>query len=111
MGLKDIVASTTELYTATRVYGEPVEKDGIVVIPAAMVTGGGGGGHEEPDKEGLGFGLFARPTGAFVVRGSEVTWVPAVDVTAWGITAGAVVISLAWILGRAARRSRRGRKR
>ncbi|MGW4485280.1 hypothetical protein ACWEOE_15760 [Amycolatopsis sp. NPDC004368] len=109
MGLKDIAASTTELYTATRVFSSPVEKDGIVVIPAAMITGGGGGGQEAPDKEGLGYGLFARPTGAFVIRGSEVKWVPAIDLTAWGITAGTVVVSLAWILARATRR-RRGRK-
>ncbi|WP_326836184.1 hypothetical protein VSH64_14880 [Amycolatopsis rhabdoformis] len=109
MGLKDITASTTELYTASRVFGPPVDKDGIVVIPAAMITGGGGGGQEGPDKEGLGFGLFARPTGAFVIRGGTVSWVPAVDLTAWGITAGVVVISLAWILSRAARR-KRGRR-
>ncbi|MEU4672241.1 hypothetical protein AB0F91_30750 [Amycolatopsis sp. NPDC023774] len=110
MGLKDITASTAELYAAQRVYGDPVEKDGVVVIPAAMVTGGGGGGQEAPGKEGVGFGLFARPTGAFVIRGSEVTWVPAVDVTAWGLAVSGMVVSLAWILTRATRR-RRGRKR
>lgn len=30
--------------TAQRVFGDPVERDGVVVIPAAAVRGGGGGG-------------------------------------------------------------------
>ncbi|MFC7528357.1 sporulation protein [Actinoplanes sp. GCM10030250] len=30
--------------TAAKVFGEPVERDGVIVIPVAMVSGGGGGG-------------------------------------------------------------------
>jgi hypothetical protein len=39
--------------------------------------GGGGGGGEEG---GAGFGLSAKPAGAYVIRGTEVTWKPAIDV-------------------------------
>jgi uncharacterized spore protein YtfJ len=62
------------------VFGEPYEKNGVTVIPAAKVSGGGGGGQEaENAASGGGFGLDARPVGAFVVRGSDVSWVPALD--------------------------------
>jgi hypothetical protein len=62
-------------------------------VPAAGVGGGGGGGAgegpvpggaEHPESTGKGygsgFGLRARPAGAFVVREGEVSWKPAVDV-------------------------------
>lgn len=58
----------------------------IAVIPAAKVRGGGGGGGAEATDEdgkggsGAGFGLDARPVGAFVIKGEDVTWLPAIDV-------------------------------
>jgi uncharacterized spore protein YtfJ len=66
-------------------YGDPVERDGVTLIPAAAVQGGGGGGSgDQPDGGtggGGGFGLRARPVGAFVIRGDQVSWEPAVDVS------------------------------
>ena len=67
--------------TVGRAYGEPIEQEGVTVVPAAVVGGGGGGGGDDTDNGGAGFGLRARPAGAYVIRGQEVTWVPAVDVT------------------------------
>ena len=63
------------------VFGQPYEKNGVTVIPASKVSGGGGGGQEGNDASasGGGFGLDARPVGAFVVNGSDVRWVPALD--------------------------------
>src|SRR5512132_2974515 len=63
--------------TVKRVDGEPLEKGGVTVIPAARVQGGaGGGGGEGPQGEGRGsgsgFGINAKPVGAFVIRGDEV---------------------------------------
>ncbi|WP_291409610.1 hypothetical protein [Actinophytocola sp.] len=51
------------------------------VIPAATVIGGGGGGNGRGPTggEGGGFGILARPAGAFVIRDGTVQWVPAVD--------------------------------
>jgi hypothetical protein len=68
--------------SATRVYAEPLVRNGTTVIPAAAVRGGAGGG-EAPDGKGEsgGFGLSAHPTGAWVIQGDDVRWKPAVDVT------------------------------
>ncbi|WP_370962264.1 hypothetical protein [Amycolatopsis sp. cg9] len=107
MKLGQLATSARDLFSAKLVYGEPVERDGAVVIPAAAVFGGGGGGGGDtgalPVREGAGFGVFARPAGAFVVRGGRVTWVPAVDVTRLGLAAAVTVVALAKILARRAR--------
>src|SRR4029453_6548347 len=69
-----------------RVYGDPYEKNGVTVIPAARVQGGAGGGTGEGPKEqggrgsGTGFGINAKPAGAFVLKGDDGSWGPAVDV-------------------------------
>ncbi|MBI4260060.1 MAG: sporulation protein [Actinobacteria bacterium] len=86
--------------TVKRVYGDPFEKDGVTVIPAAKVGGGGGGGYggdsEGNSGSGTGFGLTARPVGAFVIRGGEVAWQPAVDVSR--IVLGAQVVAVVALL-------------
>jgi hypothetical protein len=51
-----------------------------VRVPAAAVRGGGGGGSDERANGGGGFGLTARPVGAYVLRGGDARWLPAVDV-------------------------------
>ncbi|MEV4052385.1 hypothetical protein AB0J55_14480 [Amycolatopsis sp. NPDC049688] len=102
MKLGQLATAAREMFSARLVYGEPVERDGVVVIPAATVIGGGGGGEGDvqPVREGAGFGVLARPAGAFVVRGESVTWVPAVDVTRLGLAAAVTVVALARILGK-----------
>lgn len=107
MKLGQLASTARDLFTARLVYGEPVERDGAIVIPAAAVFGGGGGGGDESDalpvREGAGFGVFARPAGAFVVRDGAVTWVPAVDLTRLGVAAAVTVVALAKILAKRAR--------
>ncbi len=61
------------------VFAEPYEKDGVTVIPAAIVVGGGGGGGDEAGGSGGGFGLRAKPVGAYVIRDGNVAWHPALD--------------------------------
>jgi len=104
MKLGQLAATARDVFSARLVYGEPVERDGATVIPAATVFGGGGGGADDtgalPIREGAGFGVFARPAGAFVVRGDAVTWVPAVDVTRLGLAAAVTVVALAKILAK-----------
>ena len=53
----------------------------VTLIPAALVAGGGAGGGDEAGNGGGGFGLRARPIGAWVIRDGDVSWRPAVDVT------------------------------
>ena len=60
-----------------------------------------------PVREGAGFGLVARPTGAFVIRDREVSWVPAVDVTLLRLATTAVAFTVAVSLSRIVRAHRR----
>jgi uncharacterized spore protein YtfJ len=77
----EILEGARDAISVRRVYGDPIEQEGVTVIPAAKVGGGGGGGGDDAQNGGAGFGLGARPVGAFVIRGDQVSWVPAVDVS------------------------------
>jgi len=98
MELQGFLSQVRELVNGKVVYGEPYERDGIVLIPAAKVRAGGGGGSgKQPGGDtgtGAGGGLVATPIGAWVIRGQDVTWQPAIDVgkvfqtaTAFGVMA------------------------
>ena len=76
--INGMMQSWQDTFTVRRVFGEPVEKDGVVVIPVAMVSGGGGG----------------------------VEWLPAIDVTKLGMAGIALSALIAFVLGRALRRRR-----
>jgi hypothetical protein len=80
MQIQELLEEARASFGAQRVYAEPYEKNGITVIPAASVRGGGGGGFEGEEKKGGGFGLMARPTGAWVIEGNEVEWKSTLDV-------------------------------
>jgi uncharacterized spore protein YtfJ len=71
------------LMQARRVYGEPVERDGVTVIPAASISGGGGGGGSEDGNGtsdgGIGFGMTGSPVGAWVIRDGSAEWKPSLD--------------------------------
>lgn len=86
MDVQEAVAKAQDAITVKRVYGEPYERDGVAVIPAAEIRGAGGGGEgEDPTRggsgSGAGFGFGARPVGVYVIEGGKVRWQPAVDVT------------------------------
>ena len=74
--------SSTRQQMSSQVIGEPCERDGVTLIPVASVQGGGGGGTgpKEAGGAGGGYGLRARPVGAFVIKDGDVMWQPAVDV-------------------------------
>jgi uncharacterized spore protein YtfJ len=119
---KGLMKSWHDTYSVRRVFGDPIEKEGVTVIPVAMVVGGGGGGRGQGaddaagngvgagggfgEGEGGGFGGLARSAGVYVVRADDVEWKPAVDVTLLGI-AGILLAALITVtLGRAFRRRR-----
>jgi uncharacterized spore protein YtfJ len=87
MDVQDVVDRFRDTVNVRRVYGDPIEQDGATVIPAAKLRGGGGGGgrggsggqEEGTERSGGGFGMNAKPAGAFVFRGGKVRWVPALD--------------------------------
>jgi uncharacterized spore protein YtfJ len=101
MEVQEVIAQARDTLTVKRVFGEPYEKDGLTIIPAARVLGGAGGGSgEDPQGQGRGagsgFGMNARPVGAFVVREGELRWRPAVDVTR--IVLGGQVVAVVALL-------------
>jgi uncharacterized spore protein YtfJ len=116
MSFNDVLEHAGRSLGVKRVYGEPYEKNGVTVIPAARVIGGYGGGgervnipvgSEEAGGEssevgaggmGGGFGLVGWPVGAYVIKGDSVRWVPAVDVNRlmFGVQVVLIVFFLAW---------------
>ena len=97
--LDEILADAGKSLGVRRIYGDPYEKNGVTVIPAARVMGGAGGGgaveaaipggadstSDSPSGSpatgsGVGFGMSGRPVGAFVIKGDDVRWLPAIDV-------------------------------
>jgi uncharacterized spore protein YtfJ len=108
MNVKETIEAARESMSAKRVYAEPYERDGVTVIAAAAVQGGGGGGGSESEERsdgGSGFGLTARPVGAYVIREGEVKWQPAFDLTRTIL--GCQLLGLAALLLTHLRRRRR----
>jgi len=103
MNVDEFMKGVRERMGARQVFGEPVERDGAVVVPAASVLGGGGGGGDAENNGGGGFWTLGRPVGAYVIRGDDVEWVPAVDpgrmILGWQLVAGLAVLVL-WRLRR-----------
>ena len=87
MALDALLQGHRDAVNARRIYGEAVVSNGVTVVPAASVFGGTGGGGDAEGDGGAGFGLMGRPVGAYVIRGGEVTWKPAVDVNRLAIFA------------------------
>jgi uncharacterized spore protein YtfJ len=83
MTAEGILGQARDALTVKRVFGEPIERNGITLVPVAAVRGGGGGGGGQDQGgnvgSGGGFGISARPVGAYQIKGDEVTWLPAVD--------------------------------
>ena len=95
MNVAEMLEGAREAMTVKRVYGEPSEREGLTIVPAAHVRGGGGGGGDAQNNGGAGFGLTARPVGVYVVKDGNVAWEPAVDVTRislLGVVAGIVAL-------------------
>jgi len=86
VNVQEVLAQATDSMAVKRVYGEPYEKDGVTVIPAARIRGGGGGGGDtRPEANskggrGAGFGLVAAPAGALIIaKDGSVRWEPAMN--------------------------------
>lgn len=110
MDATTVLDKTQEIFNARRLTGEPYETNGITVLPVMTIRGGGGGGSGEatdktPGGAGGGIGINAHPVGAYVIRGENVTWLPAIDVNR--VIAGAqMVMIVAFLVARSIVRSR-----
>lgn len=99
MDIDALLATARDSAHVKRVFGEPIERDGTLIIPVALVAGGGGGGGrdsqpDQPGEGGGGFGVFARPIGVYVVRDGVVTFQPAIDVVILAVFAALVASRL-----------------
>ena len=134
MDVQNLLAKASENLSVRRAFGAAYEKDGMFIIPVALVAGGGGGGtgtardrrgnsaagpgsssqggaaaddarpqDSERMDAGGGFGGLVLPSGAYVVKGDQVRWVPAVDMTIVVLAS----LSLVRLLAHAWTRSRR----
>jgi uncharacterized spore protein YtfJ len=113
--VQELLTQARNSVTVRRVFGEPYERNGITVIPAAFISGGGGGGSSEgggeaPAGGGGGFGVMAWPVGAFVIRGDDVRWQSAVN-TNFVVWMGAMVLLAVLKTRRVSVRARARRRR
>jgi hypothetical protein len=135
MDVGKLLMKASDDLSVRRAFGTAYEKDDMLIIPVALVAGGGGGGtghprHRDPaagqesapegdppDHDatpqdprrvdaGGGFGGLVLPAGAYVVKGGQVRWAPAVDMTIVVLAS----LSLVRVLARAWTRSRRHRE-
>ena len=79
MNVDELLSGARDAISVRRVFGDPIEHDGVTVVPVARVGGGGGGGSDAEHNGGGGFGLGARPVGVYVIKDGRVSWRPAVD--------------------------------
>jgi uncharacterized spore protein YtfJ len=111
MDANQVLNHARDAMTVKRVFGDPYEKDGVVIIPVANVMGGAGAGGgtgagAKPEKAGeeavgegagetgygMGYGLRATPAGAYIIKGGEVEWKPALDVNSLTIQRALVAV-------------------
>jgi hypothetical protein len=77
--VQELMKRTLEGMQPKQVFGDPIERDGVLYLPAAKVRGGGGGGNDTEGAGGGGFGLTAKPAGMYVIRDGDASWEPALD--------------------------------
>jgi len=92
------------LRLAHRVVGAPIERQGAVLVPVAVVTGGSGGGSGTDASgslgQGGGWGGVARPVGAYVLSEGRVRYEPVIDVTRLALGAQLTGALALLVLGR-----------
>ena len=88
-------------FSASSVFSEPVERDGVTIVPVASVRFGlGGGGGEDRQKHqdgaGAGAGGTVTPIGYIELKNGRSRYVPLVHPARMAaLTAGAVLAGLA----------------
>lgn len=86
--VSEVLRAIIDGATVRTVFGDPVDRDGVTIVPVARIRGtGGAGGGDAPaattkQAGGSGAGMLygAKPLGAFELRGGKVTWRPALDI-------------------------------
>lgn len=101
--MQETARSAFDQLNVRRVFGEPIEREGLTVIPVATIAGGGGGGGGGDNigngGSGGAFGFGATPVGAYVIKNGEVSWRPVIDANRLLATAAKVVTPLLVAIG------------
>lgn len=111
MNVDEMLTGVRDAMTVKQVYGDPIERDGVLLIPAAKVSGGGGGGGGSENNGGGGFGIRVRPAGAWIIRNGEVSWEPAIDATRIATTGMLVAIVFLWTIRSIAKAQAKAREK
>jgi uncharacterized spore protein YtfJ len=108
MKVEELIERCSDHLGVRRVFGEPVERDGVTIVPVAVVMGGAGCGPAPADAEGCrdsgGFGMCARGIGVYTIHEGKVRFVPALDPTVLSLTTLALVSVMGRMLSRRRRR-------
>ena len=54
MSATDLVTRAQDVLTVRRVFGEPIERNGVTVIPVVRFAAGGGAGSDDGGADGTG---------------------------------------------------------
>src|SRR5262249_42924975 len=100
----ELMQQARDAVTVKRVFGDPYERNGVTLIPAASLRGGAGGGKGEGGAgasapgsgPGGAFGLTAKPAGVYIIEDGKVRWQPAVDVNR--IVLGGQIVAIVGLL-------------
>ena len=133
MNTRELLDRMAENVSVRRSFGAAYEREGLLLIPVALVAGGGGGGEgpmkppatgrtgamettepasvappdgQPPTGTGGGFGGLVLPVGVYVVKGDQVRWVPAFDATLIVLASLSVVRVVVSLLKNGGRRHR-----
>ena len=98
MQIEELLEKAKESLDVNRVFGEPIERNGVTVIPVARISAGGGSGSGPVamGSGGTGYGFKAEPAGVYVIKNENAVWRPAVNVNK--IVAGAFVVGTVAVL-------------
>ena len=112
MYLEELMSTVRNRMTVQTAFGEPIERDGVTVLPVCLVSGGGGAGGGKDEKgaegDGGGYGMCVQPVGAYLISDGKVRFKPVINVNQLAGTVAKVfgVAVFAW--ARTARRRKRG---
>ena len=85
MAFRELVGALQDVSTVKRVFGDPIERDGALVLPVASIRGGFGGGQGPTARPGAdaagetvswggGGGWSASPAGVYVLKDGK-SWI------------------------------------
>jgi uncharacterized spore protein YtfJ len=109
VNIQEILSQAQDSITVKRAFGEPIERDGMTIIPVAKVSGGGGGGGGQDEEgsggSGVGYGVGTSPMGVYVIRDGKLRWEPAMDLNKV-ILGGQILVIVALLVLRSILKSR-----